>query len=158
MTGTVASIQAQLNSNCIVARCRKGGFSVSLAGVPPSRLIIDLDKPGAPLGPADARCDYLFLAEPSCRTLWVAPVELKKGAVDASKAIGQLRAGARLAERLVSAHIATGARFRPVLAAGGGTHKAERNKMRANRVKFHGYSEPVRRIKCGTPLIDVFKQ
>ena len=90
MTGTIASIRSRLGAKCIVKQCRKDGCSVSLAGTPQQRLIVDFDKPGSPIGPAAPRCDYLFLADPSCRDLWVAPVELKKGTVDASKAIKQL--------------------------------------------------------------------
>ena len=99
VTGIIASIQTRLDADCIARQCRKDGCSVSLVGTPQQRPIVDFDKPGAPLGPAAPRCDYLFLAESSCRELWIAPVELKKGPVDASKAIPQLQAGAHAASR-----------------------------------------------------------
>ena len=153
MTGTIASIQSQLNANCIVARCKKDGCSVSLAGAPQQRLIVDFDKAGSPLGPADTRCDYLLLAEPSCGDLWVAPVELKKGDAALGKSIEQLRAGTQAAKRLVSKEVAAGAKFLPVLASGG-IDKNERKKLRDERVKFYHHEETVRRIKCGAPLMD----
>ena len=152
MTGTIASIRSQIDANCIVARCRKEGCSVSLAGAPQQRLIVDFDKAGSPLGPADTRCDYLLLAERSCGDLWVAPVELKKGDADLGKSIEQLRAGAQAVECLVSEEDAAGAIFRPVLASGG-IDKNERKKLRDERVKFYHHEEPVRRIKCGAPLM-----
>ena len=153
MTGTIASIRSQIDTKCIVARCNKDGCSVSLAGAPQRRLIVDFDKAGSPLGLADTRCDYLLLAEPSCGNLWVAPVELKKGDADLGKSIKQLRAGAQAAECLVSKEFAAGARFLPVLASGR-IDKNERNKLRAERVKFYDHKEPVRLIKCGAPLMD----
>lgn len=125
---------------------------MSLAGAPQQRLIVDFDKAGSPLGPADTRCDYLLLAEPSCGDLWVAPVELKKGDADLGKSIEQLRAGAQAAECLVSKEVAAGAIFRPVLASGG-IDKNERKNLKDERVKFYDRKEPVRRIKCGAPLM-----
>ena len=157
MTGIIASIQTRLDADCIARQCRKNGCSVSLVGTPQQRPIVDFDKPGSPLGPAAPRCDYLFLAESSCRELWIAPVELKKGPVDAGKAIPQLQAGAHAAERLVPADIAADILFRPVLAAGG-MRKAKRNRNRAGRVKFHGYSKPLRRIRGGGSLIHAFRR
>ena len=159
MTGTIAAVRAQLSKGCVVRRCQKNGCAVSLAEMPQPRLVVDLDKPGSPLGPAQTRCDYLFLAESSCSELWLAPIELKKGTVDAGKAIEQLQAGAQAAEGIIPP-LGAGidVRFRPVLASGGGMHKAERDKLKteANRVTFRGYSEAIRRIRCDAPLIDSF--
>ena len=159
VTGTIASIRAQLGAGCTVSRCRRDGCSVSLAKAPERerRLIVDLDKPGAPLRQADRRCDYLFFAEPACCQLWIAPVELMKGYGDASKAIEQLQAGASEAENLVSERVGSEALFRPVLASGG-MRKAETRKLRAGRIKFHGQQESVRRIANGSPLMNVLKR
>lgn len=154
MSGLVARALANVDGRCVAKRIRKEGCTVSLSGAPTARLIVDLDKPGSPIGQADVHCDYLFVAEDDAAGGWVAPLELTTGPVDASKFVGQLRAGASAAERLVPRNVA--AKFRPIAVYGGGSHIAERRKLQRNdsKVSFHGMREPVRLIKCGTKLAD----
>ena len=157
MTGVVETVRGKVENTCVISgRLKKEGCSVSLKDAPQPRLIIDFDKPGSPLGKNQTRCDYLFVAEVSSKPGWVVPIELKKGRLDASKAVEQLRAGASAAEQLVPNTVTVN--FRPVVASGG--NKAERAELRAerNRVRFHGTAQPVRLIKCGDKLIEAFDQ
>lgn len=156
MKGLVESVQEKVESTCVVrGRLRKKGCTVSLKDAPKPRLIIDFDKPGSPLSKKITRCDYLLIAENAGNPGWVAPMELKKGRLDASTVAKQLNAGAQIAEKLVSDSISVN--FRPVAAVGGS--KAERVELRAkkNRVGFHGTSEIIRLIKCGEPLIGALR-
>ena len=154
MSGLVARVRANVDGRCIATRIRKEGCSVSLDGVPSDRLIVDLDKPGSPLGQADARCDYLFVAKDGAGAGWVAPMELTRGRCVARKFVRQLRAGAAAAAQLVPRNVA--AKFRPVAVYGGGLHMAERRALQRNdsQVSFHGMREPVRLMKCGMRLAD----
>lgn len=127
---------------------------MSLRGAPATRLIVDCDRAGGPLQQNETRCDYLFFAHDSRRADWVAALELKGRAMDASVVIEQLQAGARAAERLVPSDLSI--TFRPVVASKGG-RKAERRAMREGRVRFRGVPEPVRMVRCGAPLIDGFQ-
>lgn len=154
MSGIVDQVCANVDGRCIGTRIRKKGCTVSLSGAPTARLIVDLDKPGAPLGQADVRCDYIFVAEDSVGSHWVVPLELTKQPVDASKFISQLQAGASAAERLVPRSAVE--RFRPIAVYGGGSPKAERLKLQRghNRVRFHGMRELIRLIRCGAKMAD----
>lgn len=157
MRGLVEIVQEKVESTCVTSgRLRKKGCTVSLKGTPQPRLIIDFDKPGSPLSKKTTRCDYLLIAEDAGNRDWVAPLELKKGRLDASKAAKQLKAGAKIAEKLVPDSISVN--FRPVAAVGGS--KAERVELRAtkNRVWFRGTSETIRLIKCCDRLINAFKE
>ena len=158
MTGVVEMVRSMVENTCVISKgLRKEGCTVSLKDVPQSRLIIDFDKPGSPLGKNQARCDYLCVAEVAGKPGWVVPLELKRGGIDASKVVRQLNAGARAAKRLVPNTMKVN--FRPVVAYGGGIHTAERNALRANhnKVQFHGTAEPVRLIKCRGQLIEGIK-
>ena len=154
MSGLVARARANVDDRCIATRIRRPGCRVVLDGAPASCLIVDFDEPGSPLGDADARCDYLFVAEDDAAGGWVAPLELTTGPVDASKFVRQLRAGASAAEQLVPKNAA--AKFRPIAVYGGGSHIAERRALQRNdsQVSFHGMREPVRLMKCGMRLAD----
>ena len=154
MTGVVEAVRGRAEKTCIKSGgLRKEGCSVSLQDAPKPRLIIDFDKPGSPLARQQTRCDYLFVAQVPTEPGWVVPVELKRGEMDATEVVGQLKAGARASEQLVPGTIAVN--FRPVAAVGGGIAKAQRNALRAprNKVPFRGTAEFVRLIRCGGKLI-----
>ena len=158
MTGLVATVRGKLDEACVRSRrLRKEGCSVSLRDAPQPRLIIDLDKPGSPLSQNQTRCDYLFVAEVPSKRDWVVPLELKSGGLDAGKVVEQLQAGARAAEKLVQPSRTI--RLCPVLAYGGSMHRAERTvmKQKSSWVRFHDYSEPVRQIRCGSPLTQALR-
>ena len=115
-------------------------------------VLIDLDDPASPTGGTGARCDYLFIG--SGRNL-VAPLELKDGRPRASTVVKQLRAGARIAERLIPAD-GTRIDFRPVIIYNG-MSKSERDGFAKskNKIRFHGKSSFVILHKCGKPLDQV---
>ncbi len=154
MKGLVDAVRAEVSPQCLSDNCRRDGCRVSLEGAPSPRLIIDFDKPGSPLGKNQKRPDYLFIAESGNCSLWVVPLELKKGRLDVSQAIAQLQAGARAAEGVVPEN--TVVHFRPVVA-----HKGVRtSEIRAQRkngsgkIRFRGRSEALRWLKCGSKLTD----
>ncbi len=152
MTGLVEVVEKNIDSSCIVSKMKKSGCTVSLSGAPLLRLIVDFDQPGSPLDSNQQRCDYLFIAEEADRPGWVALLELKKGRLRTSEVVGQLKASTRAAEQLVPQSAAV--RFRPIVALGGGIHKAERTalKQKSNKVRFHKECEFVRLIHCDSAL------
>ena len=150
MNGLVETVRNRVNVTCVTnGSLRKRGCSTKLNGAPQPRLIIDFDRPGAPLNSSQRRCDYLFVATGEGNGDWVAPLELKRGGFDVTEIVGQLRAGARTAENLIPQNVPVA--FRPIAVFGGGIRKAERNalKGRSNWVRFHGSHKTIRLIKCG---------
>ena len=154
MSGLVQRVRAKVDNACVVTEMDKEGCSVSLDGAPVTRLIVDLDEPGSPLGQNVTRCDYLFFADDNSGTDWVAPLELKRGQFHTVEFRKQLQAGAHAAEQLVPPNASV--RFRPIAVFGGGLHKAEQRRLKqpSNRVRFHGRCEPLRLIRCGAKLTD----
>lgn len=151
--GLVAAVRRRLDSRCVVqGSLVKDGCQVRLTDAPGQRLVLDLDRPGAPTGPGGGRCDYLFVADDFQDADWVAPVECKRGALKASQVVEQLRAGAAVAESLIP----SGSDFelRPI-AATRSVPKAQRRKLRESSsfIRCHGKREAVRLIKCGDRLI-----
>ena len=157
MTGLVKKARKKLDdTRCLVSgRLRKDGCSVSMTDVAAPRLIIDLDRPGSPLGPNATRCDYLLIVDGKDGPGWVAPLELKRGRLHAGKVVRQLQAGAAAAESLIGSEDQT--KFRPI-AACGNAPKAERNELRKtiNRIRLHGRTEAIRLVTCGDRLVQAF--
>lgn len=147
---TLASnLKQQLDQRSLAARCRRKGCSLSLKGVQGEWTLVDLDSPWSPISQTATRCDFLFIGalrrgEPEC----IAPIELKRGDVNANEVIAQLRAGALLAEAYTSTK--TAVRFVPILASGR-LHKAQHNQLRrqSSRISFWDRQVFVQRVQCG---------
>ena len=156
MTAMLNTVRNKFNQCTFVNRLRKVGCRISLNGAPSPRLIVDFDKKGSPLNKNQTRCDYLYFAESAGKFTWVVPLELKRGCLDVSKAVEQLKAGTRVAEQYVSANEPV--KFRPVAAAKS-VPKARRDKLKekGSRIRFHGRTEAIRFMTCGAQLRDVLK-
>lgn len=153
MTALMKTVRVALDCRCVITgRLRKEGCSVSLQGTPQPHVVADFDKPGSPFGENETRCDYLFVADGTEGICWSAPLELKKGSLQAGEVVRQLRAGAEVAERFVSS--TKPVRFRPT-AAFGNISKAARDRLKdkSSKVSFHGHAESIRLIKCGDSLM-----
>ena len=139
---------------CLVkGKLAQSGCAVKMDDTPNQKLVIDLDKPGAPLKKTQTRCDYLVVAEEANGTGWVVVLELKKGKLHASRVIAQLQAGADAAEELVPQEEAV--RFRPALFSGDKS-RHELARLRT-KIRFHGHSEPTRLRSCGQSLKEVLR-
>ena len=157
MTGLVSGVRNKLDPKCVWKNpLKKNGCKVLLTGAPHPRLVVDFDKPGSPLRGTDTRCDYLFIAEKNQSQGWIAPLELQKGKLHASKVANQLKAGAKVAQRLISPK--NPIKFRPTAVYSGSIHKRERRLLREkrNRIRFHKQIEGVRLISCGEMLTNAF--
>lgn len=149
----IPAVRNQLSTECLANRIRKGRCALTLHRALTHRLIVDLDRPGAPVGIHERRCDYPFFAEVMGEQDWVAPIELKSGAIKATEVEGQLQSGARLVERLVPAQ--TTVRLVPVVA--GTCHKAERKRLGRRRVSFRGAATRIKLRPCNSAVTAAFE-
>ncbi len=157
MNGLVACVREQLDERCLVGKgtLRKEACEVYLTGMPGSRVVADLDKPGAPLGEHETRCDFLLFAEEHGNEgwkEWVVPLELK-ARLELRRVAAQLQAGADAADRLVAD--ASEVAFVPVVACH--LKKGQRRRLKESlmRVTFKNRKpETFRLMRCGGNLID----
>ena len=147
-------MKAKVPGECLTRRCKRDGCSVTLKDAPKSHVIIDIDYKRLPIGTREPKCDFIFLSDEG---RWVAPIELKKGSPDASQIVGQLRAGAKLAEQIVPGDIEV--QFRPIVAYGGRTHRKELTEFRESKslVSFRTRKVSVTMLKCGDALAKALK-
>ena len=144
----VADVGPKVATSCLVRSCGKQGCRVPLDGAATPRLVMDLDKPGSPLGGAAARCDYLILVDNDAGMDWVVPLELKRGKAPGS-VVRQLQAGADLAASLLPRDAKV--KVRPVVAARG-IHSAAKEVLKQELVRLRGRGEHAKLISCGSPL------
>ena len=153
MTSPLERLDERIDSGCLAEGCSKRGCEVGLEGAPNPYRLIDLDHPDSPARANARRCDYLFIGEADGGAgLHVVPLELKSSGIRAGKVSSQLRAGTRIAERIVPG--ASSIRFVPVAAHGGKLHRRWIDELAkpANRVPFRGQRYSIRLIRCGEPL------
>ena len=152
-----------VDCGCLAETCDKQGCAVGLQGAPNPFLLIDMDHPDSPAGRnarrrrgrqrGVRRCDYLFIGEGDEGTrLYVVPLELKSSGISVTRVSSQLRAGAKVAERIVPG--SSSIRFVPVAAHGGKLHRKQIKDLArpGMGVPFRGEEYPIRLIRCGNPL------
>ena len=149
----VRSVRNHLSEECVASHIEKGRCSLSLESAPTGRLIVDLDRPGAPIGEHEQRCDYLFFADADDGEDWVAPIELKGGSFRASKVAGQLQSGADAVAELIPGTVIV--RVVPV-AVGRGIHGEEVRRLGRRKVTFRGDSRRITLLPCGSGLATAF--
>lgn len=148
----VSQVKQNIDCECIVQECQKGQCSLKLNNLPEHFLLIDMDHERAPMSSQNGKkCDYVFIGD-GLNDLWVAPLELKGGKYSASQVIGQLQAGASVADHVVSRKAQT--RFRPILAHRRGVHRAQQKRLKSTRIQFRSQKRLIKRVKCGSSLVD----
>ena len=145
MTDCLAEIEQGLDARSLATQCRRGNCGISMQGINPGFLLVDLDLPGAPIASTDTRCDYLFFAEHDSRC-HAAALEMKSGRARTGTVERQLQAGAQAADALCPRSEAVA--FTPVL-VGGTLHKESWRRM---KIRFRGTGERVYRAKCGQAM------
>ena len=135
MAGLVEAVRANVDERCIATRCIAAGCSVSMNGVRGDHILLNMDCSSLGIGRRDRRCDFIFVSDVGD---WVVALELKRGSLDASNVVEQLRAGARFVERIVPRGAEVN--FIALAVYGGKFHKNERNVLlkRANWIDFRG--------------------
>ena len=156
MTGLVDEVRSRDLGDCLVDQCEKNDCSVSLRDAPTHRLVIDFDKPNPLVRQSQRRCDYLFIADECDNRSWVAPLEFKNSNMKVSRVVSQLKAGAKVAQQLVSGRKAVV--FRPV-AVVRGIHQNQRRELRrtTNQVDFRGRQELIRVLICDDLLVEALR-
>ena len=149
MNDLVRAARAKIPKSCQSKKCSREGCSVLLTGIGNERVIVDMDCKELDIPEDRIRCDYLFVGAENR----IAPIELKRGSVEASEVAEQLRTGTAFAERELVPGNAE-AHFRPIVAYGGKLHRSQSEalKKRQYQIEFRGAHYEVKLIRCGSPL------
>ena len=156
MADLVNRIKQRLSSECLRnGKLTKEGCTVSLKNAPTPSIKIDMDKPQAPVNRGEAKCDYIFIG--GCNEVFVVPLELTNQDFDLSKAVKQLRAGAKVAARIILD--SEDVQFRPVAVCKGRVRRDEKRKLSqpANKIRFKNVPSIVKVLKHKEPLINAFR-
>ena len=115
--------------------------------IPDDQVIIDVDLAFPALGVSRERCDFIVFVCNELGGVVSIPVELKSGNPDISKAVRQLRNGARFVET----NVATNPRpiCRPILIHGRALSPSQRKRLNKLKVKFGDLKLTIKTARCG---------
>ena len=149
MSEVLNEIRAKAGAANLSTSCSRDGCQVYLTDVPSSRVIVDIDKvfPDS----SDEQGDYVLFCMDGKNTLVTAPMELKSGGVDASKARAQLQQAATYAADLVKKDSKPKPTCHPILVYGGRIHPKQRKTLNRSKIRFHGRSLTIKTARCGRP-------
>jgi len=155
MANLVNQIKQNLSDKCIAKRkYRKEGCSVSLEKAPEPFIMIDMDKPQAPVRQNETKCDYIFIGGSS--NVFLVPLELKRGKLDAGDIVKQLQAGANIAAtRIIPKREQV--QFLPV-AVCRKFSRAEIRRLSQRKIRFKTQTSDVQFLKCGQPLVEILSK
>jgi len=151
MTTLSNLIRNEINPRCLTrGKLKKEGCEVKMTNAPTPRFVIDLDKSGAPVAANKVRCDYLMIAVNGNGKGLIAVFELKRGLLRVQKIVEQLRAGADIADELVTNNPKIEIEFQPVAVFGRVNKQAMADlKKPENRITFRKREKTLVSISCG---------
>ena len=132
----------------------RAGCRVDMTGAPSPRVVVDADVAFPAHGVAGQKCDYILFYVDAAQNLVVVPIELKRGSVNISQALGQLQGCADFAARFVPARRNCHTICRPLLFHGGRVHHLKQKRKRRNErsratVRFRGGEFHIKTARCG---------
>ena len=144
----LAEVRQWIGNNEATSPYTKKGCRVSMANISSERVVLDVDF-AFPTGRTNTnQCDFvLFYIDTAQNNLVGVPMELKRGDVDASEAVAQLQAGARIVDNCTPDDVDMNLVL--VLVHGGSMHKSQRNRLRTSRIRFRGTEFPINTTRCG---------
>ena len=156
MADLVNRIKQRIPNECLKkGKLTKEGCTVSKKGAPKPSIAIDIDHKKAPVKKGEAKCDYIFIG--GSNEVFVVPLELTKQEFDLSKAVTQLRAGAKVAARIILD--SEDVQFRPVAVCKGRVRPDKKRELRrkANKIRFKNAPSTVKVLKHKEPLINALR-
>lgn len=147
MSEALDEIQSQIGAENTADSCSRDGCDVSLADVPLERIIVDVDLAFPAHGWKGERCDFIIFLMKEDGTLLAAPLELKSGGIELTKAHRQLRRGAEFID-----HFGPTSRSltcRPILIHGRSLSRKEFKRLNRLKVEFRGLPLTIQTERCG---------
>ncbi len=150
----LSDVRPRVDPDWCLERIQKSGCLAKLDRMPKGqRVIVDLDRVPSNVASAESRCDFILITDQAI----LAPIELKRGEIDASEAKRQLQAGADFADRRLVPKDRRSV-LKPIAFVGHvDRHQRDLLKRQANAIRFRGTSAEIRIAKCQSSLADALR-
>ncbi len=143
-------IRAQVGTESLINSCSGEGCRVYMDGIPPERVVIDVEDEFDSRKMTEKRCDrLLFFIDTDDNNLVAAPIELKSGKAEQSEVTEKLQNSLRFTASIVPRAMALTTVYRPILFEGRGIKWINPKGTKQLNVNFRGNKLRIRVGRCG---------
>ena len=141
-------IRAQVETESLINSCSGEGCRVYMTGIPPERVVIDVEREFDSRNRTEKRCDrLLFFIDTVENNLVAAPIELKSGKAKQSAVTEKLENSLHFAASIAPRTLTTA--YRPILFEGRGIKWINPRGTKQLNVNFRGSKLRIRVGRCG---------
>ena len=143
-------IREQVGIESLMDSCSGEGCRVDMTGIPPERVVIDVEREFDSRNRTEKRCDrLLFFIDTAENNLVAAPIELKSGKAKQSEVTEKLQNSLNFAASLAPRTRALTTVYRPILFQGRGIKWTNPRGTKQLNVNFRGNKLRIRVGRCG---------
>ena len=147
-----SELRARFNESSLIDSCSGDGCSVDMAGIPPERVVVNLEHEFDLRERTEKRCDrLLFFIHPAENNLIAAPIELKSGKARESDIIEKLKNSLIFTAQIAPVSMRTQIVYTPVLFEGRGVKWTNPKGVKQLKVSVHGKRLQILTGRCGRP-------
>ena len=145
-------LRERFNESSLIASCSGEGCNVDMTGIPPERVVVNLENEFDVREKAEKRCDrLLFFIHPAENSLVAASIELKRGRAVESDVIEKTENSLKFIVQIAPVSIRARIIYTPILFEGRGVKWTNPKGTRQLKVSVHGKRLQVLTGRCGRP-------
>ena len=147
-----SELRERFNESSLINSCSGEGCNVDMTGVPPERVVVNLENEFGLRERTEKRCDrLLFFIHPVENNLVAASIELKHGRAVESDVIEKTENSLKFISQIVPVSIRAQITYTPVLFEGRGVKWTNPKGTRQLKVFVHGKRLQILTGRCGRP-------
>lgn len=143
-------IREQVSTENLIDSCSGEGCRVDMTGIPPDRVVINVEREFDSRNIKEKRCDrLLFFIDTVENSLVAAPIELKSGKAEQSEVTEKLQNSVNFAANILPRRRTLTTVYRPILFEGRGIKWINPRGTKQFNVNFRGSKLRIRTGRCG---------
>lgn len=148
----LSEFRARFDERSLIETCSGEGCNVDMTGIPPERVVVNLENEFDVREKTEKRCDrLLFFIHPAENNFVAASIELKRGKAVESDVIEKTENSLKFVAQIVPISIRTQMVYMPVLFEGRGVKWTNPKGAKQLKVSVHGKRLQILTGRCGRP-------
>ena len=148
----LSEFRERFDESSLIETCSGEGCNVDMTGIPPERVVVNLENEFDARGKTEKRCDrLLFFIHPAENNFVAASIELKRGKAVESDVIEKTENSLKFVAQIAPISIRTQMVYMPVLFEGQGVKWTNPKGAKQLKVSVHGKRLQILTGRCGRP-------
>ena len=147
-----SELRERFNESSLIDACSGEGCNIDMTGIPPQRVVVNLEHEFDVRGRTEKRCDrLLFFIHPAENSIVAASIELKSGKAVESDVIEKLKNSLNFIVQIAPVSMRTQIVYTPILFHGRGVKWTDPKGAKQPKVSVHGKGFQILIGRCGRP-------